>query len=70
MRELVQPLDEQLLVLGQSLDVSLVSFDVAVQVSDLRGLKLDLLVQINFLLSNDVELIDLVLDDRLSLIES
>ena len=41
-----------------------------VQVSDLGGLKLDLLVQVDSLLSNHVQLINLVLDDRLSLVES
>lgn len=69
MGKLVQSLNEKLLVLSKSLDVSLVSFDVTVQISDLGSLELDLLIQINFLLSNHIELIDLVLDDRLSLVE-
>lgn len=40
-----------------------------VKVSDLRGLELDLLVQVNSLLSDHVQLVNLVLDDRLSLVE-
>jgi hypothetical protein len=43
---------------------------VPIQVGDLGGLELDLLVQVDSLLSNDVQLINLVLDDRLSLFES
>ena len=40
-----------------------------IQVGDLGGLELDLLVQVDSLLSDHVQLVDLVLDDRLSLVE-
>ena len=41
-----------------------------IEVSDLRLLKLDLLIKVNLLLSNDVQLSDLIVDDLLSLLQS
>ena len=69
LRQIIEPFYQQLLVLGQSLDVSLVSLDMSVQVSDLRGLQLNLLVQVSSLLSNDIEFLNLVFDDGLSLLQ-
>ena len=69
LRKVIESFDQQLLVLSQSLDISLVSLDVPVQVSNLGSLELNLLVQISPLLPNDVQLLDLVLDDSLSLLK-
>jgi len=69
LRKIIESFDQQLLVLSKSLDVSLVSLDVPVQVGDLRSLELNLLVQIGPLLPDDVQLLDLVLDDSLSLLK-
>lgn len=70
LRELIESLNEKRLVLGKSLDIGLVPLDVPVQVCDLGGLELDLLVQIDSLLSDDIQLVDLVLDNSLSLFKS
>lgn len=67
--KLVESIDQELLVLSESLDVSIVSFNVVSEVNDLTGEKLDLLVEVNFLLSQVVELQNLVVDDELSLLK-
>jgi len=69
LRKIIESFDQQLLVLSKSLDVSFVSLDVPVQVGDLGSLELNLLVQIGPLLPDDVQLLDLVLDDSLSLLK-
>lgn len=52
--EIVESLDEQLFVLLETSDVVLVSVDVSLQVGDLTGLQLNLLVQVDLLLTDDV----------------
>lgn len=42
---------------------------MSVQVSDLRLLQLDLLIEVDLLLSNHIQLPDLVIDDLLSLLQ-
>ena len=42
---------------------------MTVQVRDLRLLQLDLFIQINFLLSDDIQLSNLIVNDLLSLLE-
>ena len=69
LRQIIEPFYQQLFVLGQSLDISLVSLDMPVQVSDLRSLELNLLVQVSSLLSDDIEFLNLVFDDGLSLLQ-
>jgi hypothetical protein len=55
--------------LGKSFNIRLVSVDVPVKLGDLTCLKLNLLVKVNLLLSDNVELGDLVIDDILSLFQ-
>ena len=69
LRQIIEPFYQQLFVLGQSLNISLVSLDMPVQVSDLRSLELNLLVQVSSLLSDDIEFLNLVFDDSLSLLQ-
>ena len=54
LRQVVQSFQEDLLVFGEPLNISIKSLNVTVEVRDLRLLQLDLLVQINFLLSDDI----------------
>ena len=70
LREVVQSVDQQILVLRESLDVRLVSIDVPLQVLDLACLQLDLLVEFDSLLADDVQLLDLVIDHGLPLFQS
>jgi hypothetical protein len=44
LRKLIKSLNEECLILGKSLDISLVSLDMPIQIGDLGGLELDLLV--------------------------
>ena len=60
---------EILLVDGEPSDTLLVDLDVLDQVRDLSSLEVDLLVKVNLLLSDDVELLDLLVDDLLSLLQ-
>lgn len=69
LRKIIESFNQQLFILSESLNVSLISLDVSVQISDLRSLELDLLVQISSLLPDDIQFLNLVLDDSLSLLK-
>jgi len=64
--EVVESLDQLLLVSGQPLNILFEASDMPVEILDLLYLKLDLLVEIYLLLSDHVELLDLVVDDLLA----
>lgn len=68
--KIIKSLEQNFLILSESLDVRIQSLDVSVQVRDLRLLELDLLVQINLLLPNDIQFLDLIVDHLLSLLQS
>ena len=68
--EIAETLDKLLLILLESSDVLLMAGNVSVKISDLRRLKLDLLVEVDLLLSNDIELLDLLVDNLLALLQS
>lgn len=68
--KVVQSLDQLLLVKRQAFDFKFVPLNVSEQVVDLGGLKLDCLVKVNSLLTNHIQLQDLVIYDFLSFFES
>ena len=70
MGKVVESGNQDLLILGKPLDISIIPSNVPIEISDLRLLELDLLIQVNFLRTNDVELFDLVVHSQLSLSQS
>lgn len=68
--KIAEALDQVLLILLESDDVLLMARNVSVKISDLRRLQLDLLVEVDLLLSNDIELLDLLVDNLLALLQS
>ena len=68
--KLIESIDQKLLILSKSLDIGVVSLDMVLQVSDLTSQELNLFVEVNLLLSQVVELKNLVVDDELSLLKS
>lgn len=70
LRKLVQSCNEFLLIHGKSLNIRFISVNVSIELGNLTCLELDLLVKVNLLLSDDVELGDLIIDNVLSFLES
>ena len=68
--EVIESINEVFLVDGESGNVLFVSLNVSLEVLDLLSLQLNLLIQVDLLLSDDVELLDLVVDDFGSFLES
>lgn len=68
--KIAEALDQVLLILLESDDVLFMARNVSVKISDLRRLQLDLLVEVDLLLSNDIELLDLLVDNLLALLQS
>jgi hypothetical protein len=67
--ELVESVDQVFLVNSKTLNISFISLNVAGQVFDLCSLELNLLVKVDLLLANNVQLINLVVDDALTLLQ-
>lgn len=70
LRKLVQSCNEFLLIHGKSFNIRFISVNVSIELCNLTSLELDLLVKVNLLLSDDVELGDLIINDILSFLES
>ena len=68
--ELVKSLYEVVLVNSQSFDVLLISINVSIQIINLTIVEFNLLISIDLLLSNDVKLSNLIINNFLSLIQS
>lgn len=68
--ELIKSLYEVVLVNSQSFDVLLISINVSIQIINLTIVEFNLLISIDLLLSNDVKLSNLIINNFLSLIQS
>ena len=68
--KLVKSLYEVVLVNSQSFDVLLISINVSIQIINLTIVEFNLLISIDLLLSNDVKLSNLIINNFLSLIQS
>jgi hypothetical protein len=64
----IKSLNKVVLVNSQSLDVLLISIDVSIQIINLTIVEFDLLISVNLLLSNDVKLSNLIINNFLSFI--
>lgn len=69
LREVIESLQQNLLILCKSLDIGIQSLNVSIQISNLRLLELNLLVKVDLLLSDNVQLPDLIVNNLLSLLE-
>jgi hypothetical protein len=64
----IKSLNKVVLVNSQSLDVLLISVDVSVQIINLAIVQFNLFISVNLLLSNDVKLSNLIINNFLSFI--
>jgi len=64
----IKSLNKVVPVASQSLDVLLISIDVSIQIINLAIVQFNLFISVNLLLSNDVKLSNLIINNFLSFI--